>query len=78
MWIWEPACGEGHIVNELYREGYKNIVATDIIKGEDFFDPLSVPYGIKYFWIITNPPFSIADKFILRCKELGIPFALLL
>lgn len=29
-------------------------------------------------WIITNPPFSISEKFIERCIEHKKPFALLL
>lgn len=76
IWIWEPACGENHIVNELKREGYNNVIATDIKNGIDFLTCNTE--SLKYCWIITNPPFSIADKFINRCIELNRPFALLL
>lgn len=43
--------------------------------GKDFFD-----CGKKdiYDGIITNPPYSIKDKFIKKCYDLGKPFALLL
>lgn len=76
MPIWEPACGEGHIVNELKREGYEKVIGTDILTGTDF---LTCNISeLTYCWIITNPPFSIADKFICRCLETKMPFALLL
>lgn len=35
-------------------------------------------YARNYDGIITNPPYSIKDKFIERCYEIGKPFALLL
>lgn len=73
--IWEPACGEMHIVNELRREGFTKVSATDIQTGVDF---LTCDASWFHGWIITNPPFSIADKFIERCAEIGMPFALLL
>ena len=50
------------------------MIATDISSGQDFLtEPLP-----NCDWIITNPPFSISDKFIERCAEHGKPFALLL
>lgn len=76
MWIWEPACGEGHIVNELHREGYQNVLATDIQNGIDFLTCNISDF--TYRWIITNPPFSLAEQFIRRCHESRMPFALLL
>lgn len=76
--IWEPACGSLHIVNELKREGYIDIAATDIETGIDFLNCDIDWVKSKPYWIITNPPFSIADKFIERCNEISKPFALLL
>lgn len=71
--IWEPACGEGDMVSVMQRAGY-SVIATDLSYGQDFLtEPLPA-----CDWIITNPPFSISDKFIRRCVEHGKPFALLL
>lgn len=71
--IWEPACGEGHMVATLEDAGY-SVTGTDIATGQDFLDePLR-----ECDWIITNPPFFIAEKFIERCAKHGKPFALLL
>lgn len=71
--IWEPACGEGHMVSVLEKNGMI-VKKSDIQTGEDF---LKIPLK-DCDWIITNPPFSIADKFIQRCHEHKKPFALLL
>lgn len=72
--IWEPACGEGHMVRQMEDMGY-TVIGTDIQSGSDF---LTVDEPCKYDWIITNPPFSLSEKFIERCIELQKPFALLL
>lgn len=71
--IWEPACGEMDMVNVMQSEGY-SVVASDLSLGQDF---LTMPLP-DCDWIITNPPFSAADKFIARCAEHGKPFAFLL
>ena len=71
--IWEPACGEMDMVSAMQSAGYA-VVASDISYGQDFLtEPLPA-----CDWIITNPPFSISDKFIKRCVGHGKPFALLL
>ena len=72
--IWEPACGQNHMVNVMRADGY-NVVATDIASGTDF---LSADMPGQVDWVITNPPFSISDLFIRRCVEHNKPFALLL
>jgi hypothetical protein len=71
--IWECACGKGNIYNALNGFGY-NVIATDILQGEDFlkWQPK------RYDCIITNPPYTIKEKFLERCYQLGKPFALLL
>jgi hypothetical protein len=72
--IWEPACGEGHLVRGLESSGYQ-VIASDIIGGLDFFR--YTPF-IPFDAIVTNPPFSCKVEFLARCYELGRPFALLL
>lgn len=34
--IWEPACGDGHIINALSDMGYMNVIGTDIVTGTDY------------------------------------------
>ena len=71
--IWEPACGEGHMVRAIEAMGYQ-VIGTDIQKGADFLKTSLVNCD----WIITNPPFRTAEEFIRRCAEHNKPFALLL
>jgi hypothetical protein len=72
--VWEPAAGEGSIVEALLGSGLKSVVSTDLIRGENFFELEPDNWDC----IVTNPPFSIQAKWLLRCYELGKPFALLL
>lgn len=72
--IWCPCDKEeSNIVKELKAAGF-DVVHSHIDEGKDFFsyEP------DKYDMIITNPPYSIKDKIIERCYQLGKPFALLL
>ncbi len=85
--VWEPACGEGRIVNLLERMN-QPCFGTDIKKGTDFLSDMywkanvrfEHPKGVvtDYKYIITNPPFSLKDEFLDKCYCLGKPFALLL
>jgi len=69
--IWEPACGAGNIVNVLREAGHE-VVATDLNQrgchdsffGVDFLFPLIIP-PIKADAIVTNPPFSLAEEFVV-------------
>ena len=71
--IWEPACGDGHIVNVMKAMDYQ-VIGTDIQSGDDFL----IVQPMDCDWIITNPPFRLAEPFIKRCAEHNKPFALLL
>ena len=71
--IWEPACGEGHMVDVMEAMGYE-VTGTDIQAGDDF---LTIPL-MGCDWIITNPPFRLAEQFIRQCAKHKKPFALLL
>lgn len=75
--IWE--CAEkpnenGNITTELIKNGFK-VVTTSIHNGVDFLN-CEIPNEITH--IITNPPFSEKNRFLQRCYEIGLPFALLL
>lgn len=71
--IWEPACGDGHMVRVMEKMEYQ-VIGTDIQRGDDFLN-MSL---ICCDWIITNPPFSQSEAFIRRCLTHKKPFALLL
>ena len=69
--IWEPACGGGHLVEVLKERGY-NVMATDIVdrgsavKTADFLT-------LKGDWsgdILTNPPFKHAEAFVRKALDL--------
>ncbi len=72
MVVWEPACGEGHMVRPL-REYFATVHASDIYDygtGHTLFDflslepgnfPASPPFG-PVDMIITNPPFGPANN----------------
>lgn len=63
----EPASGMGaihSILNDIFRWG---CMGNDIrITGDDFLD-----WTEKYPYIITNPPFSLFDEFVLKAKEIA-------
>lgn len=61
--ILEPACGQNAIV-DILQEKYSDITAQDIEK--DFLLETN-----HYDNIITNPPYRIANDFILKAKELA-------
>jgi hypothetical protein len=71
--IWECACGNNNLVNGLKNKGY-NAIGTDILTGHSFLTYTPE----KFDCIITNPPFSLKEKFLIRAYELGKPFAFLL
>ena len=61
--IWEPACGNGKMVNALLETVRDAIivVGTDIVSGKDFLQT----DGVEGFdAIITNPPYELATEFI--------------
>lgn len=71
--IWEPACGENHMVNVMEGNGLR-VIGTDIAAGMDYL----TAERLDCDWIITNPPFTLADRFVQRSIEHEKPFAMLL
>lgn len=70
-YIWECACGEGHISEELKKAGY-NVWSTDLIdRGygdvKDFF--LFTERTRSDLDIITNPPYKHAKEFVEHALE---------
>lgn len=64
--IWEPASGQGHILRALYDNKYQNLIDTDIIRENKNFLNLPSLFDDEetYKWIITNPPYSLAQEFV--------------
>ena len=60
--ILEPCKGDGAFYNQF--EGDKDW--CEIKEGRDFLN-----YDKRVDWIITNPPFSIFDKFLLKAFEVA-------
>jgi hypothetical protein len=62
----EPACGEGHLAKVL-QDYFGEVVASDaydygFAPVRDF---IQTPYSPNSAdWVITNPPFRLAEKFI--------------
>lgn len=68
--IWECAWGKGSLAKHLKSEGF-NVIGDY----RDFITGLEIG-GVDC--IVTNPPYSLKDKFLKRCYEIGKPFALLM
>lgn len=71
QYIWEPACGEGHISEVLKQHNYQ-VASTDLIDrgyGENFFNFLESE-GEWVGDIITNPPYKHAQEFLEKSMEL--------
>ena len=72
--VWEPCCGPGAIGRVLIEAGYK-VLATDITDYGgtvqtgllDFLKATRCPAQ----FIITNPPFNQADKFVRHALKLA-------
>ena len=75
--VWEPACNRGYMARPL-SEYFGEVWASDIHdygysefwKVNDFLMPFSHP-TIKTNWIITNPPFRLAEQFIERAGQVA-------
>jgi hypothetical protein len=68
--VLEPACGGGHMVKVL-QEYFDKVESCDIADyGQDRIqDFLAMDYSQvigAYDWIITNPPFNLAEEFVRK------------
>lgn len=70
-YIWECACGEGHLSKVLEKHGYK-VLSTDLVDrgyGKGNTDFLK---SIPDEWvgdILTNPPYKYARQFVEKAME---------
>ncbi len=65
--IFECAVGSGKLKNKMEKDGYK------VVCSDDFFNEFP-----EYDILITNPPFSLKDKFLEEAYKRNKPFAILL
>lgn len=69
----EPSCGRGHMA-VAFEEYFKEVIASDVF---DYgfghvSDFMSCQYGVNSVdWVITNPPFRLAEQFILRSLDVA-------
>lgn len=77
MVIWDCAFGSGRLAEHFRKYGFKVIgdPKIDFIK-DSFVKQLGQDGDADI--IITNPPYSIKDKFLEKAFEIGKPFAFLL
>lgn len=68
--VWEPACGEGWMARPL-SEYFAKVKASDVydysfgMPGVDFVG-ITSEHDAPVDWIITNPPFTLAEEFASR------------
>jgi len=65
--IFECAIGSGKLKQQMINNGY------NVVSSNDFFNEFP-----EYDILITNPPYSIKDKFLEEAYKRGKPFAMLL
>lgn len=75
--VWEPAANRGYMARPL-AETFGTVIATDLHDygmGYPKIDFLTGPdpreFGMPVDWIITNPPFNMAEQFILRALDVA-------
>ena len=78
-YVWEPACGEGHLSEVLKTHGYK-VKSSDIIDrgytGTETLDFLKIKReDIRQDFsrdIITNPPYKYAKEFVEHALDISM------
>ncbi len=73
MSVWEPACGRGHMAQVL-SEFFGSVRASDVFdygfgEVQDFLTGLSGVRSVD--WVITNPPFRLAEDFFQRARQVA-------
>lgn len=68
--VWEPACGQGHMAAPL-QDYAAQVICSDIhpYGYGDVLDFLAAPPAMAVDWVITNPPFKLAEAFLLQALK---------
>ena len=75
--VLEPCAGQGHIANALRRGRRRvEVVTNDVdprLTADFHLDALFDEFATKFKvdWIISNPPFNLADLIVPRCLEMA-------
>lgn len=72
-YIWECACGDGHLAKRLKEYGFE-VLSSDIVERNykiDFIeDFLKTNDSCDFKWdILTNPPYKYAKEFVLQALK---------
>lgn len=77
MTVWEPCANRGHMVKPL-AEVFGKVIASDIFDYgmgyhvHDFLMPYKPFHSAEPVdWVITNPPFRLAEQIILHALEIA-------
>lgn len=75
--IWEPACGSGALAKAMNAHGYTVFPSTLVdygygATGLDFLHQQNLP-SENIRSIVTNPPFNLANEFILHSLKFQVP-----
>lgn len=72
QWVWECACGEGHISEVLKANGYY-VFSSDLIdRGYDGAEVIDFLKATKNeLDIITNPPYKFAKEFVEHALDIS-------
>ena len=75
--VWEPAANRGYMTKVL-QERFGTVISSDLhdygvgYPVIDFLDgPTPAEYGQEVHWIITNPPFNLAEDFVHRAMSIA-------
>jgi hypothetical protein len=74
--VWDPCAGKGDLAHALEHYRLK-IVGTDLVDrgyGQGSLDFLQWKGAPPSKAIVTNPPFSLASKFALQARALGVDY----
>jgi hypothetical protein len=68
----EPACGAGHM-GKVLKEYFREVECSDAYPYGygDIRDFLTSYKGHKVDWVITNPPFRLAEQFVLHALTIA-------
>lgn len=70
-YVWECACGQGHLSEVLLNRGY-NVISSDLIDRGYGYSGVDFLKSTKPFDgdIITNPPYKFAKEFVEHALDL--------
>ena len=61
---YDPATGEAEAIEKVFKENGLKIAGNDIINGANLLQDKR-----EYDFIVTNPPYNLADEFVEKARE---------